>query len=111
MCLKWVNYRSKLSSAVLFLEYFVQATDPAPPSLPPSLLCLPLRLLVGQGLELAAITGDVQLGPDGLREGQELLQGFDHDDRPTDLGQEAGAGDVGLADRGLRRVRSVGVRG
>lgn len=77
----------------------------------PSLLCLPLRLLIGQGLELAAIASDVQLGPDGLREGQELLQGFDHDDRPTDLGEEAGAGDVGLADGGVRRVRSVGVRG
>ena len=53
---------------------------------------------MNQGPEFAAINSDVQLGSEGLRSGQQLLQGFDHDERPSDVGKEAGAGDVGLAD-------------
>lgn len=68
-------------------------------------------MLIGQGSELAANVGDVQLRPDGLREGEKLRQGVDDDDRPQDLGEEAGAGDLGLAHRGLRRVWPVGVCG
>ena len=39
-------------------------------------------MLIAQGPELAANAGDVQFGPEGLREGKKLRQGVDDDDRP-----------------------------